>query len=59
MISRTRIRSFIAGIVAIVVVLVFASFVTTSMGMEIPGLSNIADMLGFAADEGGSSSSGY
>ena len=47
MISRTRIRSFIAAVFAIAVVVCFAAVVTTSQGMDIPILNNIGRMLGF------------
>ena len=46
MISRTRIRSFIAAVVTIAIVLVFGAFVSSSQGWNLPIFSSIADMLG-------------
>ncbi len=47
MISRTKIRSVIASIFAIIVLLVFLAFFSSYMGWNLPIISNIANMLGF------------
>jgi ABC-type transport system involved in multi-copper enzyme maturation permease subunit len=45
-IKWTKVRGFIGACVAIVVLIVFASAITTYMGINVPGLSNVAHMLG-------------
>lgn len=42
----TKIRGVIGAIVAIVVLVIFASGLTVVAGVKIPGLTNIAEMLG-------------
>jgi hypothetical protein len=46
-ISPTKIRGFIAGVFAVTVLILGASFATQAMGWTIPGLSHIANALGF------------
>jgi len=50
-ISSTKIRSFIGGVVAVIVLILGASFATSALGWTIPGLSHIADALGFPVPE--------
>ena len=47
-----QIRSFIAGVVAVGLVIVLAAFGTAAVGIRLPILSNITDAVGFYADEG-------
>ena len=49
--SMTKIRAFIAGVVAVFVLILFAAFATSAMGMNVPGLSAISDALGFPQGE--------
>jgi len=50
--SMVRIRSFIAGVVALVLVIVLASVGTAALGMDIPVLSDIAGALGVEVASG-------
>ncbi len=49
--SMTKIRGFLAGVVAVIVLVLFAAFATSVMGMDVPGLSAIADALGMPRGE--------
>lgn len=51
--TMTKIRGFIAGVFALLLVLVLASVGTAAMGMDLPGLGTIARTLGVdPADHG-------
>ena len=50
--SMVKIRGFIAGVVAILLVIVLASIGSAVMGMDIPGLSTIAGYFGVEVAEG-------
>ena len=45
--SMTRVRSFIAAIFALVLVVVLAAFGAAALDMDIPLLSNITNAFGF------------
>jgi hypothetical protein len=46
-VRMTKVRGFIAAVVAIVLLIVFAAIVTSSMDMNVPVLQDIADAIGF------------
>ena len=50
--SWVRIRGFIAGVFALVLVVVLASLGTAVMGMDVPVLSTIAEFFGVEVAEG-------
>ena len=45
-VSMVKIRAFIGGVVAVVVLIGFAALATTAMGMNIPFLRDIAAIFG-------------
>lgn len=47
-VSGVKVRAFLGAVFAVIVLILFAAIVTTSMGMNIPGLRNIAGALGFS-----------
>jgi hypothetical protein len=51
--SWARFRGFIAGVVALILVVILASVATAALGMDIPILSTIAETLGVEVAEGG------
>jgi hypothetical protein len=52
--TMTRIRGFLAGVFALLLVIVLASMGTAVMGMDLPGLGTIARTLGVdPAEHGG------
>jgi hypothetical protein len=51
--SWVRVRGFIAGVVALILVIVFASIGTAALGMDIPVLSTIAEFFGIEVAESG------
>lgn len=51
--SMVRVRGFIAGIVAIVLVIVLASIATAALGIDVPVLSTIAGFFGMEVAESG------
>lgn len=44
--SKTKVRAFIAAVITIIVLTVFASFAARSLGYDIPGLNRIPAALG-------------
>lgn len=46
-VRMTKIRGFIAAVVAVVLLIVFAAFVTAAMDMNVPILRDIAAAIGF------------
>jgi hypothetical protein len=50
--SFVKVRGFIAGVVALLLVLVLASIGTAALGMDIPVLSTIAGFFGVQVAEG-------
>lgn len=51
--SWVKVRGFIAGVFALVLVIVLASVGTAAMGMNIPVLSTIAGFFGVEVAQGG------
>ncbi len=51
-IKMHQIRSFLAGVIAVGLVIVLAAFGTAAVGIRLPILSNVTDAFGFYADEG-------
>jgi hypothetical protein len=51
--SWVRVRGFIAGVFALILVIVLASVATAAMGMDVPVLSTIAGFFGVEIAEGG------
>jgi hypothetical protein len=52
--SWVKIRGFIAGVFALLLVLVLASIGTAAMGIDVPVLSTIAGYFGVPVAQGGS-----
>ncbi len=51
--SMVRIRSFIAGVVALILVIVLAALGTAALGIDVPVLSTIAGFFGVEVAQGG------
>lgn len=50
--SMVRIRGFFAGVFALILVILLASFGTAILGMDVPVLSTIAGFFGVEVAEG-------
>ncbi len=50
--SMVKIRGFIAGVVAIILIILLAAIGTAVMGIDVPGLSTIAEFFGVEVAEG-------
>jgi len=44
--TRTKIRAFIAGLITVIVLILFAAVGSRMLGYDLPVLGGIADMLG-------------
>jgi len=51
--TMTKIRGFLAGVFALVLVILLASAGTAMMGMDLPGLGTIARTMGIEPTEHG------
>lgn len=47
--TRTKIRAFIAGLITVIVLILFAAVASRMLGYDLPILGAIADMIGIQA----------